>query len=316
MNNKQPNTDNNLAKQIVDMLSAQLLGQIISITISDAAKEYLAFVKLNKAHKTYIGLNTFINHLLKFFSPLRKVETIRQKDIQSFLYGLRKNAPLAVENYFRIGRTFFNWLIKQNYIRSNPFIGIELPKRQQVNPAFYTLNEANIIWSKLEDMGKIAIRNIVFVGFFTGMRYGELTNLRWRNINFNDKIIIVGDSSFTTKTKRTRVIPMNAEVFNLLNSLKSKSINNKQNENEYVFTKNNKQKLTVDWVSKSFKKAVRELGMDESIHLYSTRHSAASHLVSKGANPYAVKDIMGHQNFLTTQRYIHLNLEDLRKAIE
>ena len=274
MQNKFPNTDKNFAKQIVTLLTEQLLGPIILIVLKDAVEEYLAYLKINKAHKTFIGAQTFINHLLKYFSPLRKVETIKQKDVQSFLFSLRKNAPLAIANYHRIGKTFFNWLIKQNYLRHNPFVGIEIPRRQQVKPAFYSLQVAQLIWNKLEEMGKVIIKNIIIVAFFTGMRFGELTNLKWRSINLKERLIIVGET-FVTKTKRTRVIPMNDVVYNLLNDLKSKLGNNKKIDDEYVFSKKNKKKLTVDWISKSFKKAVRELGMDESIHLYSTRHSAA-----------------------------------------
>lgn len=315
MNKRLPNTGKNFAKQIADLLTVQLLGPLIPIILKEAAEEYLAYVKLNKAYKTYIGVRTFINHLFKYFSQLRKLETIKQKDIQVFLSSLRKNAPLAVENYYRIGRTFFNWLIKQNYLRQNPFIGIELPKRQIKKPAFFCLQEAQLIWNKLEEMGKVIIKNIMIVAFFTGMRFGELTNLKWRSINLKERLIIVGET-FVTKTKRTRVIPMNDVVYNLLNDLKSKLSNNKKIDDEYVFSKKNKKKLTVDWVSKSFKKAVRELGMDDSIHLYSTRHSAASHLVSKGSNIFAIKEILGHQSILTTQIYTHLNIDDLRKAIE
>ena len=309
------NTDSNFAKQIAEMLAAQLLGPIISISLQEATDEYLSYLKINKSLKTFLGAKTFIKHLFNYFAPIKKLETVRQKEIQSFLFSLRKNAPKGVYNYRRIGHAFFNWLIKQNYIRQNPFGGIELPKKQKSNPAFYNLNQAQLIWDKLDELGKSLIRDILIVAFYTGMRFGELTSLKWKSINLHERLIIVGET-FITKTKNTRVIPMNNIVFNLLSEMKSKSDKHANFLNEYVFVKNNRKKITVDWVSKSFKKAVRELGMDESLHLYSTRHSAASFLVSKGANIYAIKEILGHQSILTTQIYTHIGIEDLRKAID
>jgi integrase/recombinase XerD len=85
--------------------------------------------------------------------------------------------------------------------------------------------------------------------------------------------------------------------------------------NPYVFYRINGIKLNEDFVSRNFKKVVRQVGLSDDIHFHTLRHSFASNLVQKGISIYSVKELPGHKNIVTTMIYAHLNRESLFKAI-
>jgi integrase/recombinase XerD len=74
-------------------------------------------------------------------------------------------------------------------------------------------------------------------------------------------------------------------------------------------------KLNEDYISKTFKQAVRDAELDNSIHFHSLRHSFASSLVQKGVSLYVVKELLGHEDLATTQIYSHLQKENLTEAV-
>jgi integrase/recombinase XerD len=84
---------------------------------------------------------------------------------------------------------------------------------------------------------------------------------------------------------------------------------------KYVFCKENGERFTGDYVSKTFKQACKDAGMDNAIHFHSLRHSFASNLVQKGVNLYTIKELLGHSSIATTEIYSHLNMDSLKDAI-
>jgi site-specific recombinase XerD len=83
----------------------------------------------------------------------------------------------------------------------------------------------------------------------------------------------------------------------------------------HVFRKPNGYPFTADYVSKKFKQICREAQIDGSIHFHSLRHSFASALVKSGVSIYTVKELMGHSSVSVTEIYSHLQVEDLKQAV-
>lgn len=84
---------------------------------------------------------------------------------------------------------------------------------------------------------------------------------------------------------------------------------------DYVFTKNNIQ-VNIDYVSKRFKKAVKNIDENSTIHLHSLRHSFASNLINeKNVELIIVKDLLGHSRISTTEIYSHLKVKSLIEAV-
>ena len=74
-------------------------------------------------------------------------------------------------------------------------------------------------------------------------------------------------------------------------------------------------KLNEEFVSKSFKQAVRDAKINDKIHFHTLRHSFGSNLVQKGVSLYVVKELLGHEDMKTTQIFSHLQQENLIQAV-
>ena len=181
-------------------------------------------VKSNRAEKTYEGVALVSKKLLAYFSPVRTIDTITLKDAEDFLDSLKKTAPKAVYNYHRVLRAMFNKAVQWNYLSSNVFEKIKLPKRQAGKPSYITETELQkIIGCNIP----VIVRQFVITAFYTGCRLGELVNLRWENVNLKENIITIGDKNFTTKTRKQRIIPIHPRVAEVLSELQL-SINSKR----------------------------------------------------------------------------------------
>lgn len=294
-----------LAKKFIEQFS----GKIGSKNVESFTEENLAYSEQNKAPKTYEGDKLVTKHLLKFYSPIRELNTIDEKDAEKFLLHLKKNAPLGVYNYHRILKAMFNKAVEWNYIKTNPFLKLKLPRRQEKNPAFITQDELE---SVLEKITQPAVRDIVQISFYMGFRLGEATFLKWKNVSFNHNAITVGDESFSTKSRKSRSVPMHPKVKEIIERLKNGNKNQKEN---YLFRKKGNQPFTRDYISKKFKKACRDAGIDESIHYHSLRHSTGSLLAMNNVSLFTIQKILGHSNPSVSQVYAHLQLDTLREAI-
>ena len=207
-------------------------------------------------------------------------------------------------------KSAFNKAILWGYLDQNPFNKIKLPKIPKNNPLF-------IQESELEDLVKLEddelLKSIYLFAFNTGLRLGEITNLKWNTVDFSDKIISVQNTiDFTTKGKQERIIPMNESVFHLLSNRFPKVIN--ITKDSFVFS-NNGIKLNGDFISKRFKKIIRKSKLNQDLHFHDLRHSFASNLVKKGVLIFTIKELLGHQDVKTTQIYSHLTIDSLQNAV-
>jgi integrase/recombinase XerC len=160
---------------------------------------------------------------------------------------------------------------------------------------------------KVENKNLIPIYKLLF---YTGLRANELLSLHWSNVDLASKIIrIKNENGFQTKTHQDKTLPLNEKALAVLISI------NHKNKNGLIFTRN-KIKLNVDYVSKQFKKAIRETKLNQNLHLHSLRHSFASNLVAKGASLYHVSKLLSHSRISTTEKYSHVNMKELREASE
>ena len=158
------------------------------------------------------------------------------------------------------------------------------------------------------------LKEFCTTAFYTGMRLREIVNLVWECVDFKRKIIIVKNiNGFTTKNKKERIIPINSIIESLM--LDRFSRKNNADNNNYLFYRVMGIKLNEDYVSKNFKVAVRDSGLNDNIHFHTLRHSFASRLIQKGVSLFVVKELLGHEDIKTTQIYSHLQTQNLEEAI-
>jgi integrase len=209
--------------------------------------------------------------------------------------------------YMRSIISVFSYGVKNNYLKENPFSFSQLIKVQKITPVFISQDEFNILISKVTDE---TLKDFFITSANTGMRLSELVNLKWLNINFEKKqIVVTNTDEFTTKSGKSRVIPMNDLVLSIL----SKRFE-QRNNTEYVFNKNG-YRYNTSYISHKFKKYVVKANLNSKYHIHSLRHSFASWLALREVPIFSIQQLLGHSSVNTTLQYSHLSSSGLHSVV-
>lgn len=155
---------------------------------------------------------------------------------------------------------------------------------------------------KLLESSAPELKAIITLALNTGMRRGEIENLKWQDIDFEKGVICIleqknGDKSY---------IPFNEPSMRVLMAIRQIV------DSPYVFCKNNGQPYNF---RKSFETALKKSGiLDVSFH--TLRHSFASHLAMSGVDLNTIRELMRHKSLAMTQRYAHLSKDHKSRAVE
>lgn len=154
----------------------------------------------------------------------------------------------------------------------------------------------------------------VHLMLYAGLRSGEALNLRWEDIDFQQKALhVTSRAEWTTKTKRGRTIPLCLELFEFLSDrLKSVS-------DDAVLIVGGEE-TTPYMLKRHFNRVVRSAGLsvdgENKVTAHILRHTFASHLVMNGIPLHTVAALLGHSTTATTQIYAHLAPDHLKGAVE
>ena len=276
-------------------------------TLESISSEYLKHIKIRLSKKYFVNMSSTLSAFSKYIG-IKHIDSVKKHSISSFIDQKIISGKLHQANqHFRNLRTFFNWAVDNDYINQSPIDRMKPPKLPEKKPTWITVHELDII---LSNVNSSQLKDVYQILFYTGMRASELLSMTWSNINLEEKLIFIRNSqTFTTKSGKERAIPMNDKVYNIIYRQPTRF------RGELLFLKNGFI-FSVDYISKQFKKALRNTGLNEDIHLHSLRHSFASNLMKEGANIYFVSKLLGHAKVSTTEIYAHVKTEDLRKSIE
>lgn len=240
------------------------------------------------------------------------LEDISLRMVEDFIFYTYKRTKTGAFLYYRNLKAAFNKAIGWGYLAENPFVQLKFPKLAKTYPVFINESELEKILGKVESD---LLKDVYLTLFHTGIRAGELINLKWDQVNLADKTLMIRNTEqFTTKGKKDRIIPINDKLLRVLHSRVPKIM--KLDQEQFVFTRIPGIRLTVDHLSKKFKQAVRLAGMNDKIHLHTLRHSFASNLAQRGVSLYVIKELLGHEDLKTTQIYSHLQHQNLVDAVD
>lgn len=276
-------------------------------TLYEFAAEYEAYVKRNLSIKYYNNIRCTMKQFKEHAGDI-SLRKINSRLMEFFISDSYERAEYAgMQNYKNL-RSAFNKAISWNYISENPLKKVPIPRIATNNPLFITEEELNIIMSADPNPD---LRDIYLFAFHTGMRRGEIINVRWNHVNLKEGLIrVINSDEFTTKSRKERVVPINRTLLALLNRMCSK----RKSDTELLFQKDGV-KFQGNYISKSFKKSVRATDINHEIHFHDLRHSFASNIVKKGVSIVAVKELLGHKDLKTTQVYMHLSIDSLKDAV-
>lgn len=215
---------------------------------------------------------------------------------------LKKLAPQTVKHVLNLLTWVINYGVKSGLCKGIPF-HIKKPTVDNVKTEYLTEKQIISLLAAIEKDSNTQVANLMKLALFTGMRRGELLNLRWKDIDFDRGFITLKD----TKGGKDQAIPMNDTARDVLNF-------HPKGDGVYVFPgSSGGKRATVDVAVNKIKKAA---GLPKDFRpLHGLRHSYASMLASSGkVDIYTLQRLLTHKDPRMTQRYAFLRDEALKRA--
>lgn len=196
-------------------------------------------------------------------------------------------------------KSLFNRAIDwEEYDGLNPVKKVKFLKEPNHRLRFLEKEEiVNLIDSSPEHL-----KPIVIVAVNTGMRLGEILNLKWKDVDLKREVLYL----YNTKSGKKREIPLNTQVKDTLISIQN-------DKNEYVFCREDGSRV-ID-IRKPFFTALKRSGIID-FRFHDLRHTAASHLVMAGVDLNTVRELLGHSSLEMTLRYAHLSPNHKKRAVD
>jgi len=285
------------------------------LNLSTYFKDFENFLKLERN----LSINTIKSYKsdLKKFNvflsdkSFKKLSLLNSEIVREFLYKQSKIVSAKTQGrIISTLKTFFNFLVLEKVIKESPIGNIDYPKIHSKIPLVLSTNEIdkiiNCAFSK-----KFGLRNqtIIEVIYSCGLRVSELTEMKISNVFFDESLIkILG------KGNKERFIPLSGVAKKLLyNYIKCerKNIGNDKQYVDIVFLNNRGRKLTRVMVYNIINDAALEAKINKKISPHTLRHSFATHLIENGADIISIQKMLGHENIVTTEKYLHVNKKHL-----
>lgn len=281
-------------------------------------KEYLATLKVEKnlSDNTINSYKSDLTSFLDFISQsgIDDLSEVKTTHIASF-FKLLKNAGLnetSAARYFSSLKGFFKYLLRNDYITSNPIERISPPKISRKLPEVLNVREINAILDQPDVQDTIGLRDKAILELFyaCGTRISELINIRINDLFLNEEVIRVFG-----KGSKERLIPIGSSAIKWIEEYLQKSrpilAKNFKSEN-YLFLNQRGTKFSRMGIWKIVSHYSKQAGIEKKVHPHTFRHSFATHLIEGGADLRAVQEMLGHADISTTQIYTHIDRDYIK----
>ena len=295
------------AMKVVTQFKELLQTRARSVSLAQFITEFMVYGEANYARKTVTLYRAILARFLSLFKSLALRELTSQHVDKFKSKRLKEVSPVSVNVELRMLRAALNTARRWKLLEANVFEGVTLAEVPECAPLFFSASDFERL---LHCITEKWLKEIVVFAVLTGMRRGELLNLRWQEVDLQRKMIqIQSTPTFRTKQGRKRMIPLNDTAFYLVQSKHGKDTS------DYVFTLNGKQ-IFDGWLTHAFKKAVRRAQLEQNgLHFHSLRHTFASWLVQDGVSLYEVQRLLGHSSSKVTEVYAHLQPSEMHGTV-
>ncbi len=286
-----------------------------------AIKDYTHYLKIERglSENSIINYTLDIERLLKFLED-QKIDssplTIEKKILQQFVFETAKLVNPRSQSRIISGlKSFFNYLVFEDYRESNPMELIEAPKIGRKLPDTLSVDEIDDIISQIDLSTPEGERNraIIETLYGCGLRVSELTDLKLSSLFFEEGYIKV-----TGKGDKQRFVPIGDVTKKYINlyitEIRTHLIIQKGHEDTLFLNRRGKQ-LTRAMIFTIIKRLVEKSGIQKKVSPHTFRHSFATHLLENGADLRAIQLMLGHESITTTEIYMHVDTSHLKEVI-
>ena len=278
-------------------------------------EKFLKYLEVAKKYSDYTIKSYEIDllELYDFSNDLVAVDKKLVREYLDYLYsrGLKRN---TISRKISSIRSFYNYLLNEGVVCTNYFREVSKIKKDGSLPKYIKDNDLEKMFNCFDTNLPLEQRNLLILEmlYATGIRVGELVNIKLSDINrYNKSIKILG------KGRKERIVFYGSfceDILDLyLNDGRKKLL---KSEFEYLFLNKNGTKLSSRYVGKIIDKVIKICEVDYHISPHTLRHTFATDMLNAGADLMSVKELLGHSSINTTSIYTHVTNEQIKKVYE
>jgi site-specific recombinase XerD len=261
-------------------------------------EKFMRYLEIEKNYSQHTILNyrLDLDNFKKFIGDT-DIEKVDYLALRKFLAELKgKNlGTRTVNRRLSALRSFFKFLTRDGYIKTNPTLSISSPKIDKHLPTFLTEDEVTrLIESAFAKSDK------------------DEQGLRNRSLNIQDLDFIGGIVKVSGKGKKERIVPIGEVAIRELR----KYLEKRKKQADELFLNRSGKRITARGVRNIVRKYIKLAGIKQGVSAHTFRHSFATHLLNRGADLRTVQELLGHASLSTTQIYTHLTTEKLKSVYD
>ncbi|NEM96712.1 tyrosine-type recombinase/integrase [Pontibacter burrus] len=281
--------------------------------------KYLQYEKRYSPH-TLTSYHTDLGQFAGYLLQTYEITDAAQADhtiIRSWILSLvhQNIQPRSINRKIACLRSYYKFLLSQQRIAVNPMLRIKAPKVSKKLPAFVPEESFNQLLDSFEFENTFEgqrDRMILEFLYGTGMRLSELIGITKSDIDTYQRTVRV-----LGKGNKERIIPINDSLWQSIEAyLQHKKTEFGNNNSEKLLVTTKARPLYPKFIYRVVKKYISLITTSEHNSPHVLRHSFATHLLNKGADLNAIKDLLGHASLAATQVYTHNSIEKLKSIFE
>ncbi len=256
-------------------------------------------------------INSYRNDLKNFDIFMKQnIISVTNKDILNYLDYQKNQTARTIAHNLTVINSFYNFLLEEKIIESNPCLNISSPKIPKKLPNYLTEEEVNKLLNiTLKTPYDYRNKAMLETLYATGLRITELCNLKITDIDLNNCFLrVIG------KGKKERIVPLSDLAIKYLNIYIKQYRNEilKEKDSDYIFISNSQKNISRQGFFKIIKAQMKIADIKKNVSPHVLRHSFATHLLKHGADLRIIQELLGHEDIQTTQIYAHLVNEKMK----
>lgn len=284
-------------------------------------KSYQSYLRIERGlSKNTIDNYSFdIERLCQFLDENQIVVSpikINEETLQQFIYYVSKEVnPRSQARIISGLKSFFNYLVFEDYRQDNPMELIETPKTGRKLPDTLSVGEIDALIAAIDLSSNEGERNRAMLEtlYGCGLRVSELVSLKISDLFFEEGFIKI-----TGKGNKQRFVPIGNLTQKYIQIYKDDirtHLNIKKGHEDTLFLNRRGSQLTRAMLFTIIKDLAVKIGLNKSISPHTLRHSFATHLLENGADLRSIQLMLGHESITTTEIYVHLDRKFLTEVI-
>jgi len=239
------------------------------------------------------------------------LENIHLRTFAAALHAAALSAR-SIQRRLSAARTFFEFLMREGSIKSNPALDVRAPKRAKRLPGTLDADQmGRLLAFRVDDLLSARDKAIMELFYSSGLRLSELVSLTPGALDLRDRTVRV-----LGKGSKARIVPIGRPAIDALERWLRERPQAAKPGVEALFIGRSGRPLTVRAVQLRVATWARRQGLGQHVHPHMFRHSFATHLLESSGNLRGVQELLGHADISTTQIYTHLDFQHLATVYE